>query len=138
MKPHRLLVALLASVALASCAQTTPTPLPVPAAEPAAESERLGQELRALIGGASCSSDAQCRTLAVGAKACGGPAAYLAWSVQGTDAQKLADTAARQAAAQRREIQASGLRSNCALVTDPGAACVAARCELANLSGGAR
>ncbi|MFG6431625.1 hypothetical protein [Roseateles sp. LYH14W] len=130
MTPHRLLACLLAWAALASCAQT-------PAAPPApteSESVRLGRELRELIGPAACRTDTQCRSLAVGAKACGGPAGYLAWSTEGTDATRLAALAARQAQAQRRENEASGMRSNCALVTDPGAACVASRCRLATQS----
>lgn len=134
MKPQRLLAPLLAWAALASCAQTPPA-APAPAE---AESVRLGRELRALIGPAACSADAQCRTVAVGAKACGGPAGYAAWSTQGTDGQKLADLARRQADAQRREIEASGMASNCAMVVDPGAACTAGRCELASRHGGAR
>ncbi len=131
MKTHSLLAALLAAAALASCAQTPP---PAPAPAPAAaetESVRLGRELRALVGPAACTADSQCRTIAVGAKACGGPASYLAWSTQGTDAQRLAALAARQADAERRETDAGGLRSNCMFVADPGAACVAGRCELA-------
>jgi hypothetical protein len=123
MTPPRLLAAALACMALASCAQTPP-----PAA-PETESARLAGELRALIGPASCSADTQCRTVAVGAKACGGPAGYWAWSSQGTDGEAVKALAARQAAAQRRELAASGMRSNCAMVSDPGAACVAGRCQ---------
>ncbi|MDR7272911.1 hypothetical protein J2X20_005596 [Pelomonas saccharophila] len=136
MKPHRLIAPLLAWAALTSCAQTPPAPTAAlaPPAAPAAsepESARLGRELRALIGTPSCSSDSQCRTIAVGAKACGGPVAYWAWSTQATDAQKLTALAAQQAAVQRREVEASGMRSNCAMAVDPGAVCVAQRCELA-------
>lgn len=128
MKPSRpfaiVLATTLAGLALASCAQTPPT------AAPEAESVRLGRELRTLIGPAACSSDAQCRTVPVGAKACGGPAGYWAWSTQNTDAEALKALAARQADAHRHEIEASGLRSNCAMAVDPGAACVAGRCQL--------
>lgn len=124
MKLHRLLAPAFAWAALASCAQTPPA-----AAEP--ESARLGRELRELVGPAACSTDAQCRSLPIGAKACGGPAGYLAWSTQGTDAARLQALAAKQADAQRRENEAGGRRSNCALVADPGAACVAGRCRLA-------
>lgn len=127
MKPHRLLTALLACAALASCAQTPRASAPA-ASEP--ESARLARELRSAIGSATCSADAQCRTVAVGAKACGGPAGYLAWSSQNTDAEKVQALAAKQADAQRREVEASGLRSNCAFVADPGAVCTAGRCEL--------
>jgi len=130
MKTHRLLVPLLAWAALSSCAQTPPAPPAAPAA-PEVESARLGRELRGLIGNASCSSDSQCRTVAVGAKACGGPASYWAWSTQDSDEKKLAALAARHAEAQRREITASGMLSNCAMVSDPGAVCIAGRCQLA-------
>jgi len=122
MKLHRLLAPVLAWVALASCAQTPAAPEP--------ESARLAREMRELIGPAACSSDAQCRSLPVGAKACGGPAGYLAWSTQGTDAARLQALATKQADAQRRENEASGLRSNCAMLADPGAACVAGHCRL--------
>lgn len=142
MKPQRLLAPLLAWAAFTSCAQTPPAApaAPTPPAPPVAveaESVRLGRELRALIGPAACSSNSQCRTLAVGAKACGGPAGYLAWSTVGTDAERLADLAARQARAHKREIEASGMLSNCAMVADPGAACVAGRCQSAAQRGGA-
>ncbi len=120
MKRIQLLAAALACSALAACAQTPPEP----------ESARLARELRTLIGPATCSADAQCRTVPVGAKACGGPAGYWAWSTQGTDADAVAALARRQADAHKREVEASGMRSNCAMASDPGAACVAARCQL--------
>lgn len=128
MKLPRLLASVLACIALVSCAQTAPPSAAKPKTQP--ESERLAGELRTLIGPASCSADTQCRTVAVGAKACGGPAGYWAWSTESTDAQALNALAERQAAAQRREVASSGLRSNCMLTTDPGAACVAGRCQL--------
>lgn len=128
MKPlQHLLTTLLAACTLASCAQTP--------AEP--ESQRLARELRTLIGSAACTADSQCRSLPVGAKACGGPAGYWAWSTQHGDAQRIAELASSQAEAQRREIEASGQRSNCALLPDPGAACVAGRCQI-QPPGGAR
>lgn len=120
---HTLLATLLATTALASCAQPPSAP-----AEP--ESQRLSRELRTLIGPAACTADSQCRSLPVGAKACGGPAGYWAWSTQDGDAQRITDLAARQAAAQRKENEANSMRSNCALAVDPGAACVAGRCQL--------
>lgn len=130
MKPQHLLAPLLTCAALASRAQTPPAP-PAPAASATqAESAGLARELRALIGPAACTADAQCRTVAVGAKACGGPAGYLAWSTVHTDSEKLGALARRQAEAARREIEAAGMRSNCAVASDPGAACVAGRCQL--------
>jgi len=125
MKLHRLIAPLLALAALNSCAQTPPAS---PAAEP--ESARLARELRTLIGPAACSTDAQCRTVAVGAKACGGPGGYWAWSSTGTDETRLRDLARRQAQAEAAENARSGMLSNCSVVTDPGARCEAGRCVL--------
>lgn len=135
MKPQRLLASFLVCATLASCAQTAPAPALKPALASASatlgESERLSRELHELIGPATCSADSQCRSLAVGAKACGGPAGYLAWSTAGTDVARVTDLAARQTEAQRREVVASGMRSNCAIAVDPGAVCLAGRCQLA-------
>jgi hypothetical protein len=89
----------------------------------------------ALIGDAACDTDAQCRTVAVGSKPCGGPDAYLAWSTLRTDEQALLAAAAREAAASKAAAQAQGMVSNCALVTDPGAFC--AQASAAASTGGA-
>ena len=78
-----------------------------------------------LIGTAACSTDADCRTIALGEKACGGPMLYRAWSSRRTDPQALANAAARYTATQRDRREASGMASNCARVDDPGARCVA-------------
>lgn len=130
------LAAVLGTVTLASCAQTAPPPTkPAGAARPAEPgSQRLARELRTAIGRAACTADSQCRTVPVGAKSCGGPAGYWAWSTEGTDAKRVAEAARQQAEAQRRENEASGLLSDCRVVTDPGARCVAGRCELATTS----
>jgi hypothetical protein len=134
--PAPLSALLLAVAALPGCAQTPPAPksASTPASAPARvaepESARLAREMQALIGTAACSSDAQCRTLPVGAKACGGPAGYWAWSSVGTDEARLRELARKQADVHKREIEASGMLSNCRVVTDPGAACVAGRCQL--------
>jgi hypothetical protein len=125
---HRLLGALLGATALASCAQTP--------AEPAAQ--RLARELRTAIGPARCAADSQCRTLPIGAKACGGPAGYWAWSTLDTNVQAVQDLAARQAKAAREEVAASGMQSNCAIVTDPGARCDAGVCKLEGARDSAR
>ncbi len=82
--------------------------------------------VRELIGDAACRSDAQCRTVAVGAKACGGPEGYLAWSTSRTDEAALASAVADYSAKRRVEVSASGIASNCALVADPGAYCAQA------------
>lgn len=133
MKPNRFLAPLLAWAALTSCAQPAPTAPVAPAASAAqteTEAARLSRELRSVIGPAACTSDTQCRTLAVGAKACGGPGGYWAWSSSGTDEARLRDLAQRQTQAATAENMRSGMLSNCSVVTDPGARCQAGRCVL--------
>jgi hypothetical protein len=125
---QRLIAALLGATTLASCAQTPPEPT----------SQRLARDLRTAIGPARCTADSQCRTVAIGAKACGGPAGYWAWSTEGTNAQAVQDLAARQAKAAREEVVASGMQSNCAMVTDPGARCEAGVCKLEGVRDAAR
>jgi hypothetical protein len=78
--------------------------------------------LRAAIGDAACTRDDQCRTIAIGSKACGGPEAYLAWSTLRSDEGTLKEAA--EAYARVQQDTPPGRRiSNCLFVTDPGATC---------------
>jgi hypothetical protein len=79
--------------------------------------------ISALIGDAACDDDSQCRTLAVGAKPCGGPEYYLAWSTKRTDAAALRQAADSALAAPSVD---RGMQSTCVFVTDPGAYCASA------------
>jgi hypothetical protein len=95
----------------------------------------LRSQIQALVGEAPCSSDADCRSSPIGAKACGGPEAYIAWSARTTDEAALGTALAGYTAAQRTAITREGRVSNCEFVTDPGAVCVASgqaggRCQL--------
>ncbi|MGX9218447.1 hypothetical protein ACWV27_08580 [Massilia varians] len=94
-----------------------------------APSDTLGS-LRALAADAACSDSAQCRTLPLGARACGGPEAYLAYSTaKGSEAQ-LRSLAERYQAERRAANKASGMMSTCQFMPDPGAVCQAGRCQL--------
>ena len=96
----------------------------------AGASTALLQQLQAQIGDAACDNSAQCRTLAVGSKPCGGPDRYLPWSTKRTDGVTLGKLAAQYAAARQIENRKSDLMSTCELVTDPGAICQQQRCVL--------
>ena len=105
-----------------------------PGAAPATEAALLAR-IRTEVGEARCSADSQCRTLAIGAKACGGPESWLAWStatVPGAAgrAERLQAWSTELAAQQRQRQQASGMVSNCQYNADPGAVCQAQRCVL--------
>ena len=111
MKPRQL-IALAALAVSAACATDDKPSAPA--------------DVRTLIGDAACQTDAQCHTIGVGAKACGGPAAYLAWSSARTDGDKLREAAEREAQAQRQSLATSGRMSNCMVEQDPGAYCAMA------------
>lgn len=85
---------------------------------------RLLQEIRAAIGTAPCDADAQCHSIGVGARPCGGPEGYLAWSSQHTDRERLFDLVERHREARRIEHESSGMLSDCRMLPDPGAACL--------------
>lgn len=100
-----------------------------PAVPAAAEPGTLGQ-IHALIGKAECSSDNQCQVLPVGARACGGPASYLAWSSSATDGARLQALAERHKAEQQADNMATGRISTCIAIAPPAVACRAGTCQL--------
>ena len=103
---------------------------PVQTSAPAAaSSDTLGQ-IRSLIGAAECSSDSQCQVLPVGARACGGPASYLAWSSAKTDSGQLQALAERYKAEQQASNERSGRISTCIAIAPPAVACRAGACQL--------
>lgn len=89
----------------------------------------LGQ-IRSLIGAAECGSDNQCQVLPVGARACGGPESYLAWSSAKTDAARLQALAERHKTEQQASNLASGRISTCIAIAPPAVACRAGTCQL--------
>ncbi|MGK5041161.1 hypothetical protein ACQ4WQ_12520 [Janthinobacterium sp. GB1R12] len=102
---------------------------PAQDAPPAPGNAGLLAQIQAEVGTAACDSTQQCQTIAIGAKACGGPERYLAWSSKDNDGKKLKALAQAQAEASRKQ-QADGMMSTCSIVTDPGATCEAGRCVL--------
>jgi hypothetical protein len=109
---------------LAACQASAPAS--TPADEPAAL-----VRLRLEIGDARCTADAECRTVAVGQRPCGGPAQWWAWSsVAGSNEATLRALSIELAAVQRAQNERSGLMSTCQVLPDPGAACQAGRCTI--------
>ena len=98
---------------------------PAPAPEPTLAS------LQAEAVVAPCASDAECRTVPVGARACGGPEAYLPWSIraQGVDVWRER-VAAYNAASEQARAGAGDVMSTCVMQEDPGARCAQGRCVL--------
>ena len=122
-----------AALLLAGSACSQVPPKPATAAAPAAPAPEasLKPRIDSAIGDAACDSQAQCATLALGHKACGGPERYVAWSSKVSDGAALADLAARLAEQRTRSDAREGMMSTCRVVVDPGASCQAGRCVLA-------
>jgi len=87
-------------------------------------------QLRAMGSDAACNSDQQCRTVPLGAKSCGGPEGYLAYSTARTDSARVAELAERYRKERSAANARSGMASDCRFIADPGAACVAGKCQL--------
>ena len=91
------------------------------------DEQRRAESLAAvlkLIGSARCSSDADCRTQPMGHRACGGPDAFLAWSVRDTDPVQLQQAVAGHEAVLGAAARPGQRFSTCEVLVDPGARCV--------------
>jgi hypothetical protein len=140
---HGHLLARLAACCLVAACQAQPpaatvaaTPGPAAASGHAMQGDpaaNILERIRSEIGGAPCDHDAQCRTLAVGQKACGGPEAWLAWSTAASDGPRLSALSDESARLARERNARSGMLSNCLYNADPGAQCLAGRCVKRNL-----
>lgn len=90
----------------------------------------LRRRIEAEIGDAACTGDAQCRTLPIGARSCGGPEGWMAWSVASGKTDVLKALADDLAAMQRQRNERFGIMSTCQVIPDPGAVCRDRRCVL--------
>lgn len=126
---------LLLAIAGAACSAPEPAPPLATSARTAgpgvrSASAELTDKIGAEIGDAACDTAQQCRTLAYGHKACGGPERYVAYSTKRSDTARLAALAASYASARGEQDARAGVVSTCSIVTDPGATCSAGRCTL--------
>lgn len=124
------LAACTACSAAATQAQQAPRSAQTPPPAAAQESGDTLARIRALVGTPGCSSDAQCHTLALGARPCGGPESYLAWSSDKTPQAELQALGERYKEERRAANTAAGRVSTCQFMMDPGAVCRAGTCEL--------
>jgi hypothetical protein len=129
-----ILVLLLGCAACTTQAQDPGRKAATPAApKAAAGAPATGDTLariRSLVGDAACTDSTQCRSLPIGAIACGGPQGYLPYAPARVDERALLALSERYKAERQAENKASGLMSTCRYMTDPGAVCTAGTCQL--------
>ena len=124
--PWRIGLLTYALLGLLACQSAATSPAPNVSTEAA-----LLQQIDVAIGSAACTTDSQCRTIGIGARACGGPAAWRPWSTQTQISSDSLLALADQLATLQRSRQAQyGMASNCRYLPDPGSVCVAQRCVL--------
>ena len=114
---------------VASAPAVSATHVPPPPVLATGDLAAVDAKLDATLSGASaCTADTECHTVAVGAKACGGPTGYRAY------ADKTVSTASVDALAQQeRDLAAAAARashqvSTCFMLADPGAHCQQNKC----------
>ena len=91
----------------------------------------LRAEVTRMIGDAACSDISQCRTIAFGAKPCGGPWQYLVYSTAITDSTALAAAVARYNVKEAELNKSEGRMSDCSMAVPPTLARVNGRCVAA-------
>lgn len=136
--PLRMGLALWSMVGLLGCASAVSGPADEQAANassPRAAEALVLSKINAAIGEAPCQNDDQCRTIGLGATACGGPAAWQPWSTQTNgQGETLKALTEQYARLQRQRQSQDGMVSTCRYIQNPGAQCQLQRCVLKKAS----
>ena len=74
----------------------------------------------------SCRESADCATVGIGARSCGGPEQYLAYGVRDTPAPALRQATQDYARLRKKQLEERGEMSTCEVLPDPGAQCSSA------------
>ncbi len=87
----------------------------------------LQKSIAELVRDKGCNSVGQCRSIAYGAKACGGPTSYLIYSTS-TDEAKLSREVNQYNHLVKKENIKNGTISNCSMLIPPTLDCKKNRC----------
>lgn len=89
----------------------------------------LENQAKALVKTDGCSTSDQCRTAAVGSRACGGPRYYLVYCAKTTDSAALFDKLKEVAAAEEEYNKRYQLVSTCEFRMPPKVALIGTACQ---------
>lgn len=87
-------------------------------------------EIEELALRATCTIDAQCQTIGVGTRPCGGAEYYYAYSQGETDMTTLLELVSKYNQIQKKLPVKSAEMAECYHLSDPGARCVDRRCMI--------
>lgn len=94
----------------------------------AAAAAQLRLEITKLVGEAHCNNLVNCRVLGLGAKPCGGPEEYIAFSVWSTSGDDVRSKAMEYNFLREEIADRADKAAACEVLPEPRAACVNGRC----------
>lgn len=89
----------------------------------------LYEEVELLIADKSCTRNGQCKVMAYGDKACGGPVGYLVYSSGNVDEHELEALVEELTTLQGLMNEAYGYFSDCSIPSPPDVSCLDGNCE---------
>ena len=122
--------AALVASAPAVAATKVPPPPAIPSVAPASgDLASVESQLDTTLNQASaCSADTECRSVAVGGKACGGPTGYRAYSSKTASQDSVEALAQHERELATQQAKAAHQVSPCFMLADPGARCQQNKC----------
>lgn len=91
--------------------------------------ETLGKEIEEFAKNKSCSGD-DCRTMPMGAKACGGPEKYLIYALSKVDEKQLIEKVKVYTDLQKKINTETNKISDCSLIVAPTVNCLNGTCTV--------
>jgi hypothetical protein len=124
MKTYILKIAILGFVLFMACSkETTLTP-----ADEDQQLAQLGKDIEEFAKNKACSGGDNCRSMAMGSKACGGPTSYIIYSLSNTDEKQLSDKVKQYTDLQKALNIKYNRISDCSLLVPPTVDCLNGVC----------
>ena len=124
MKTHILKLTLLGFVLFMACSkQETLTP-----AVDDQKLEQLGKEIQDFAKNKTCAGGDDCKTMAMGSKACGGPTSYIIYALSKTDEKQLSEKVKQYTDFQKELNIKHNRTSDCLFLSPPTVDCLNGVC----------
>ena len=90
--------------------------------------EQLGKEIQEFAKNKACSNEDDCRTMAMGSKACGGPSSYIIYALSRTNEKQLAEKVKQYTDFQKELNIKYNRASDCLFLSPPTVDCLNGVC----------